>query len=108
MRHINKKKRTRATIAKERGLEQLALDILNKNISNIDEEASKYINPEKEVNSVEDAIKGANDIIAEIVSDDAKIRKYIRELALREGVIVTKIQMKKNQFMICIMITVSQ
>lgn len=84
------KKRTRATIAKERGLEQLALDILNKNISNIDEEASKYINPEKEVNSVEDAIKGANDIIAEIVSDDAKIRKYIRELALREGVIATK------------------
>lgn len=84
------KKRTIATIAKERGLEQLALDILNKNISNIDEEASKYINPEKEVNSVEDAIKGANDIIAEIVSDDAKIRKYIRELALREGVIVTK------------------
>lgn len=84
------KKRTRATIAKERGLEQLALDILNKNISNIDEEASKYINPEKEVNSVEDAIKGANDIIAEIVSDDAKIRKYIRERALREGVIVTK------------------
>ena len=84
------KKRTRATIAKERGLEQLALDILNKNISNINEEASKYINPEKEVNSVEDAIKGANDIIAEIVSDDAKIRKYIRELALREGVIVTK------------------
>ena len=84
------KKRTRATIAKERGLEQLALDILNKNISNIDEEVSKYINPEKEVNLVEDAIKGANDIIAEIVSDDAKIRKYIRELALREGVIVTK------------------
>ena len=84
------KKRTRATIAKERGLEQLALDILNKNISNIDEEASKYINPEKEVNSVEDAIKGANDIIAEIVSDDAKIRKYIRELALREGVKKTK------------------
>lgn len=84
------KKRTRSTIAKERGLEQLALDILNKNISNIDEEASKYINPEKEVNLVEDAIKGANDIIAEIVSDDAKIRKYIRELALRKGVIVTK------------------
>lgn len=84
------KKRTRATIAKEKGLEQLALDILNKNIVNIDEESSKYINEEKEVNSAEDAIKGARDIIAEIVSDDAKIRKYIRELALREGVIVTK------------------
>ena len=81
MRHINKRKELE---------QQLALDILNKNISNIDEEASKYINPEKEVNSVEDAIKGANDIIAEIVSDDAKIRKYIREIALREGVIVTK------------------
>ncbi len=84
------KKRTRATIAKEKGLEQLALDILNKNIINIDEESSKYINEGKEVNSIEDAIKGARDIIAEIVSDDAKIRKYIRELALREGVIVTR------------------
>lgn len=84
------KKRTRATIAKERGLEQLALDLLNKNIININEESSKYINEDKEVNSTEDAIKGARDIIAEIVSDDAKIRKYIRELALREGVIVTK------------------
>ena len=84
------KKRTRATIAKEKGLEQLALDILNENIINIDEESSKYINEGKEVNSIEDAIKGARDIIAEIVSDDAKIRKYIRELALREGVIVTR------------------
>ena len=84
------KKRTRATIAKEKGLEQLALDILNKNIINIDEESSKYIDEGKEVNSIEDAIKGARDIIAEIVSDDAKIRKYIRELALREGVIVTR------------------
>ena len=84
------KKRTRATIAKEKGLEQLALDILNKNIVNIDEESSKYIDEDKEVNSIEYAIKGARYIIAEIVSDDAKIRKYIRELALREGVIVTR------------------
>ncbi|WP_286316343.1 Tex family protein, partial [Romboutsia ilealis] len=84
------KKRTRATIAKERGLEQLALDLLNQNIKNINEESTKYINEEKEVNSIEDVIKGAMDIIAEIVSDDAKIRKYIRELALREGVIVSK------------------
>ncbi len=84
------KKRTRATIAKERGLEQLALDLLNKNIININEESSKYISEDKEVNSTEYAIKGAMDIIAEIVSDDAKIRKYIRELALNEGIIVTK------------------
>ena len=84
------KKRTRATIAKEKGLEALAIDLLNKNIVNINEEATKYINEENEVNSSEDAIKGAKDIIAEIVSDDAKVRKYIRELALREGIIVTK------------------
>ena len=84
------KKRTRATIAKEKGLEELALSILNSNVENLDIEASKYINEEKEVKSTEEAIKGAKDIIAEIVSDDAKIRKYIRELCLREGMIATK------------------
>ncbi|MEG1311336.1 MAG: Tex family protein [Romboutsia sp.] len=84
------KKRTRAIIAKEKGLENLALNILNKNIDNLDNEAKNYINEEKEVNSSDDAIKGAKDIIAEIISDDAKIRKYIRELALREGVLITK------------------
>lgn len=87
---FKQKKRTRATIAKEKGLENLALDILNKNINNLEEEAKKYINEEKEVNSSDDAIKGAKDIIAEIISDDAKIRKYIRDLSLREGVLVTK------------------
>lgn len=84
------KKRTRATIAKEKGLEELALSILNSNVENLDIEASKYINEEKEVKSTEEAIKGAKDIIAEIVSDDAKIRKYIREFALREGIVATK------------------
>ena len=87
---FKQKKRTRATIAKEKGLEKLAMSILNEKIANIEIEAQKYINEEKEVNSVEDALKGARDIIAEIVSDDADVRKYIRELALREGVIVTK------------------
>ncbi|MBO3446170.1 Tex family protein [Clostridium sp. CCUG 7971] len=87
---FKQKKRTRATIAKEKGLENLALDILNKNINNLEEEVKKYINEEKEVNSSDDAIKGAKDIIAEIISDDAKIRKYIRDLSLREGVLVTK------------------
>lgn len=84
------KKRTRATIAKEKGLEELALSILKNNIEDIQKEAAKYINEEKQVNSEKDALDGARDIIAEIVSDDAKIRKHIRELALREGVIVTK------------------
>lgn len=84
------KKRTRATIAKEKGLEDLALLILNSNVENLDIEASKYIDEEKEVKSVEEAIKGAKDIIAEIISEDAKIRKYIREFALREGMVTTK------------------
>ena len=87
---FKQKKRTRATIAKEKGLENLAMSIFNDNISNLDIEAEKYINLEKEVNSIEDALKGAKDIIAEIISDDADVRKYIRELALKEGIIVTK------------------
>ena len=63
--------------------------ILNENI-NLKIEIPKYIDEEKEVNSEEDALKGAKDIIAEIVSEDAKLRKYIRELALKEGVINSK------------------
>ena len=87
---FKQKKRTRATIAKEKGLESLALLILEKNIENIDSEAEKFIDEEKKVLSVEDALKGANDIIAEIISDNAEIRKNIRENALKYGVIVTK------------------
>lgn len=83
------KKRTRATIAKEKGLEKLAIAILNDKVD-INLECKKYINKDKEVNSEEDALKGAKDIIAELVSEDAKLRKYIRELALREGVISSK------------------
>ena len=83
------KKRTKATIAKEKGLENLALAMLRENI-NLNEEAKKYVNSEKEVNSKEDAIKGAKDIIAEIISEDAKLRKYIRDLAFKEGKIITK------------------
>ncbi|MCI9976860.1 RNA-binding transcriptional accessory protein [Clostridioides difficile] len=84
------KKRTRAIIAKEKGLENLALSILENSLDSIEIEAKNYIDEEKEVLSVEDALKGARDIIAELVSDDAKIRRYIRELALREGMIVSK------------------
>ena len=86
---FKQKKRTRATIAKEKGLEPLAMAILNENI-NLKIEIPKYIDEEKEVNSEEDALKGAKDIIDEIVSEDAKLRKYIRELALKEGVINSK------------------
>lgn len=87
---FKQKKRTRATIAKEKGLEDLALLILDKNVADINSESEKFIDEEKKVLSVEDALKGANDIIAEIISDNAEIRKYIRENALKYGVIVTK------------------
>lgn len=83
------KKRTRATIAKEKGLENLAIAILNDKVD-INLECKKYIDKEKEINSEEDALKGAKDIIAELISEDAKLRKYIRELALREGVISSR------------------
>nr|WP_312984325.1 Tex family protein [Clostridioides sp.] len=84
------KKRTRATMAKEKGLENLALSILEHSISNLGDEASSYINEEKEVLTVEDALKGSRDIIAEMVSDDAEIRKFIRTLALKEGTLIVK------------------
>ena len=87
---FKQKKRTRATIAKEKGLEDLALLILEKSIVDINSEAEKFIDEEKKVLSVEDALKGANDIIAEIISDNAQIRKHMRENALKYGVILTK------------------
>ena len=80
------KRRTRATIAKERGLEPLAnvitLQMLN---TPLEAEAAKFINPEKEVNSAEDAIAGAKDIIAEAVSDEADYRTRIRDLTKKKG-----------------------
>mgnify|MGYP000789793773 CR=1 FL=1 len=80
------KRRTRATIAKERGLEPLAnvitLQMLN---TPLEAEAAKFINPEKEVNSAEDAIAGAKDIIAEAVSDEADYRTRIRDLTMKKG-----------------------
>jgi protein Tex len=85
------KKRTRATIAKERGLEPLAKLIIGQNLrGDLIEEASKYINEELGVATSENAIAGALDIIAEDISDNADFRKRIRELTLREGTIVTK------------------
>ncbi len=80
------KRRTRATIAKERGLEPLAnvitLQMLN---TPLEAEAAKFINPEKEVNSAEDVIAGAKDIIAEAVSDEADYRTRIRDLTMKKG-----------------------
>ena len=85
------KKRTRATIAKEKGLEPLASVIL-KGIfkGDINEEASKYIDEEKGVSNIEDSLAGALDIVAESISEEAKYRKFIRELVMREGKIESK------------------
>ena len=82
------KKKTRASVAKEKGLEPLAtlirLQMTNKAL---EEEAEAYLDEEKGVNTVEEAIQGAMDIIAEAVSDDADYRTYIRELTFKEGMI---------------------
>jgi len=84
------KRRTRATVAKERGLEPLALWLMLQQPGDPETEAAKYINPEKEVLDAETALAGARDILAETVSDDADIRKALREMMMREGVLVTK------------------
>lgn len=85
------KKRTRATIALGKGLKPLGELILSGTFKgNINEEAKKFIDNEKGVESGEDAIKGALDIIAETVSDEAKYRKWIRNFVFNEGLIETK------------------
>ncbi len=85
------KKRTRATIAKEKGLQELA-NILYTQEFNDDllEEARKYINEEKGVLTGEEAVQGAKDIVAEIISDDANIRKVLRKIYGEEGVLSSK------------------
>lgn len=85
------KRRTRATIAKEKGLEPLAIAILAQNPKDDYATLAKdYINPEKEVLSESDAISGACDIIAEIISDDAEIRKGIKAIMQASSSIATK------------------
>ncbi|SHE40331.1 uncharacterized protein SAMN02746089_00235 [Caldanaerobius fijiensis DSM 17918] len=85
------KRRTRATVAKEKGLEPLAVFLMEQRASgDVIKEAEKYIDSEKGVNSAEEAIAGAIDIIAENISDDADIVRLIRSVTYKEGLIVTK------------------
>ena len=86
------KRRTRATIAKEKGLEPLALLLLMQNEKKKTPEqiAEAFIQPDKGVETVEDALQGARDILAEQFSDDADARKKLRELAFRTGVLESK------------------
>ena len=87
------KRRTRAGIAREKGLEPFALGILEGGITNdVQTEAKSYIDEEKGVGSVEEAIQGAMDIIAEILADDAELRKMARQLAWKDGKVVSKLK----------------
>ena len=84
------KRRTRATMAKERGLEPLAMWLMLQQAGDPAAEAAKYIDTEKDVPDAETALAGARDILAETVSDSAEIRKEIRTLLNREGVLRSK------------------
>ena len=94
-RPYKQKRRTRATIAKEKGLEPLAAYIKEQNaVKDILTEAAKYISDEegKEVNSADEAVAGALDIIAEQISDVADYRTYIRDITMKEGKLVVNSQ----------------
>ena len=80
-----KKRRTLATIAKEKGLEPLADWLLTFPENDINEEASKYLNPEEELESIEDVLAGAHEILAERTSDNADFRKWIRHFTMNQG-----------------------
>ena len=92
------KRRTRATIAKEKGLEPLANLILLQMTKNpIEKEAEPFLSEEKDVNTVEDAIAGAKDILAESVADEADYRIKIREMTMREGLLSTEAKDEKAE-----------
>ncbi|BAY18558.1 RNA-binding S1 domain-containing protein [Anabaenopsis circularis NIES-21] len=91
------KRRTRATVAKEKGLEPLAEFIKSLNIKNgiaasLEAEASKYISQEKGVKTADEALKGAADILAEAIAEKAELRAYLRDYLLEAGVFVSQIK----------------
>ena len=92
------KRRTRATIAKEKGLEGLAnIILLQMTKKSLEEEAKAYLNEEKEVCTVQDAINGAKDILAESISDEAAYRTRIREMTEKEGVLTAEAKDEKAE-----------
>ena len=92
------KRRTKASIAKEKGLEGLAnIILLQMTKKPLNEEAKAYLNPEKEVKTIEDAINGAKYIIAENISDDAEYRMWIRKYTFNNGSIVSKAKDEKAE-----------
>ena len=95
-RPYKQKKRTKATIAKEKGLEPLALWILNDGTGEASNVALEYISEENEVPTVEEAIQGAQDIIAEWISDDADARKWIRAKTFQHGILQTAVKSEED------------
>ncbi len=91
------KRKTKATIARAKGLEPLALKIIAQNVGDVEEWALACINDEKGVSSVEEALQGARDIVAEMVNEDADVRKRLRNLFLKKGVIVSKVFSGKEE-----------
>ncbi len=92
------KRRTKATIAREKGLEPLAKLLFGQDEKDgsISDLAMPYVDPEKGVNNVEEALNGAMDIIAEDISDDAEIRKDIRNMFMKQGVVVSKAKTEED------------
>jgi uncharacterized protein len=91
------KRKTRASVAREKGLEPLAELILKQTNIDILSEAQKFIDDEKGVTSGEEALQGARDIIAETINEDAEIRQKVRKLFLSEGVIKSKVIKGKEE-----------
>ena len=92
------KRRTRAMIAREKGLESLAAIIMSGLVKDleIDKKAVEFIDPEKELNTTEDVLQGARDIVAEEISDNAEFRKDIREMFHRSGIVETKAKKEED------------
>lgn len=92
------KKRTRASIAKERGLEPLAQIILTQEISEGDwtEVCAGFINPGKDINSAEEALSGAKDIVAEVIAENAELRKILRKFTYKNAIIHSTIKEKSE------------
>ena len=97
-RPYKQKRRTRAMIAKEKGLEGLAVWLLLQHSAHpAEEEAKKYIDEEKGVATAEEALAGAKDIIAEGISDDASYRTWIRDISFKKGMLVSEAKDKEAQ-----------
>jgi uncharacterized protein len=91
------KRKTRATIAKAKGLEPLAKMIYSENITNLNSAVTRFINPSKEVKNVDEALQGARDIIAEWISENIRVRNIVRGLFVKEAKITSKVAKGKEE-----------